>query len=525
MSLRRNLIVMSRATGSTKLPWFLAGVAAAAVAIGVGELIGGLVGGTSIVAAIGGLVIALQPPWGKDLMAQLFGTNDKAVLEIMVTFGGLVVGGVLGLAARRDERIAIGGFAAFGGTAFVLLLQDPLNTVPTSVIVALVATAAGLITMSWLAGAIQRLAVASGAATNMGRRGFVALAALLLVGGSGLTVVGRLLGGQAGSTSSQPPGPLPKPRETVAPIASAADFSTDPAVAGLSPIVVPNDDFYRIDTRLNTPRVDSATWSLRVHGMVDREIRLTYDELLARPLVERYVTIACVSNEVGGPLVGNARWTGTSLVDLLDEAGIQAGATQVVGRSFEGWTCGFPTEHLLGAGREAMVVVGMNGEPLPAQHGFPARLIVPGLFGYVSATKWLSQIELTTLEAFDAYWIPLGWAKEGPILTQSRIDRPLNGAIVEIGNYEVAGVAWAPTRGVSRVEVRIDDGEWQQAQLSQPLSSYAWVQWRATVDAVAGEHTLTVRATDGTGEAQPETRTAPAPDGARGWHRVRFFVR
>jgi len=516
---------MNGAIRENWLPWFMAGIAAAAVAIGLGELIGGLLGGTSIVAAIGALVIALQPPGGKDLMAQLFGTNDKAVLEGMVALGGLVVGGVLGLAAKRDERIAIGGFAAFGVVAFVLLLQDPLNTLPASVIVALVATAAGLITLSWLAGAIQRGAASTSATTDRGRRGFVALTALLLVGGSGLTVLGRLLGGQVGSTSSLPPGPLPTPGQTVLPVPAAADFSTDPAVAGLSPIVVPNDDFYRIDTRLNTPRVDSATWSLRVHGMVDREIRLTYDQLLARPLVERYVTIACVSNEVGGKLVGNAKWTGTSLVDLLNEAGIQAGATQVVGRSFDGWTCGFPTEHLSGAGRDAMVVVAMNGEPLPAQHGFPARLIVPGLFGYVSATKWLSEIELTTLEAFDAYWIPLGWAKEGPILTQSRIDRPFNGAIVEIGNYEVAGVAWAPTRGVSRVEIRIDEGEWQHAQLSQPLSSYAWVQWRATVDATPGTHHLTVRATDGTGETQQEARTSPPPSGARGWHQILFTAR
>lgn len=510
--------------GSANLPWFLAGVAAAAVAIGVGELIGGLLGGTSIVAAIGGLVIALQPPWGKDLMAQLFGTNDKAVLEIAVTLGGMVVGGVLGLGARRDERIAIGGFAAFGVIAFLLLLQDPLGSLPASVIVALVATAAGLITMSWLAGAIQRLATSTGT-TNQSRRGFVALAALLLVGGSGLAVVGRLLGGQVGGPTSQPTGPLPFPRETVPPVPAAADFSTDPAVAGVSPIVVSNDDFYRIDTRLNTPRVDSATWSMRVHGMVDREIRLTYDQLLARPLVERYVTIACVSNEVGGNLVGNAKWTGTSLIDLLNEAGIKAGATQVVGRSIDGWTAGFPTEHLSGAGREAMVVVAMNGERLPAQHGFPARLIVPGLFGYVSATKWLTEIELTTLEAFDAYWIPLGWAKQGPILTQSRVDRPMNGAIVPIGNYEIAGVAWAPTRGISRVEIQIDDGEWQEAQLSEPLSNYAWVQWRAPINAIAGEHTAKVRATDGNGDRQIPERTPPAPSGARGYHQIRFFVR
>jgi DMSO/TMAO reductase YedYZ molybdopterin-dependent catalytic subunit len=505
-----------------RLSWFLAGVAAAAIAVGVGELIGGVLGGTSIVAAIGALVISLQPPGGKDLMTQLFGTNDKAALEIMVTIGGLVVGGLLGLASKKDVRLGVAGFAAFGVVAFVLLLNDPLNTLSSAAIVAAIAVAAGVMTLSWLTGAIQRYAAMTGAKTDASRRGFVALAALLVVGGSGLAVVGRVLGGQVGGSTSVPVGPIPTPGQTVAPVAAAEDFSTDAAVEGLSPIVVPNADFYRIDTRLSTPRIDSATWSLRVHGMVDKEITLTYDQLKARPLSERYVTIACVSNEVGGHLVGNAKWTGTSLVDLLNEAGIQSGATQVVGRSYDGWTCGFPTDHLAGAGKDAMVAVAMNGDPLPAQHGFPARLIVPGLFGYVSATKWLTEIELTTLDAFDAYWVPLGWSKLGPILTQSRIDRPAYGAFVKAGQYSVAGVAWAPTRGISKVEVQLDNGAWQQAQLSQPLSNYAWVQWRATFDVGAGPHTVSVRATDGTGATQPQEPTPPPPDGARGWHSVQF---
>lgn len=505
-----------------RLSWFLAGVAGAAVAIGVGELIGALLGGTSIVAAIGALIISLQPPGGKDLMTQLFGTNDKAALEIMISIGGLFVGGLLGLAAKRDARLAIAGFGVFGIGAFALLLQDPLNGLPASVIVSLVATAAGLMTLSWLDGAIRRYASMTGSKADVGRRGFVALAALLIVGGSGLTVLGRVLGGQVGGSPSQPVGPIPTPGQTVAPVAGAEDFSTDPAVAGLSPIVVPNADFYRIDTRLSTPRLDSATWSLRIHGMVDKEITLTYDQLKARPLSERYVTIACVSNEVGGHLVGNAKWTGASLVDLLNEAGIQSGATQVVGRSYDGWTSGFPTDHLSDVGKDAMVVVAMNGDPLPAQHGFPARLIVPGLFGYVSATKWLTEIELTTLDAFDAYWVPLGWSKLGPILTQARVDRPAYGAFVKAGQYSVAGVAWAPTRGVSKVEVQLDNGAFQEAQLSQPLSNYAWVQWRADFNVTAGPHTVTVRATDGSGATQPQAPTPPPPDGARGWHQVQF---
>ena len=238
------------------------------------------------------------------------------------------------------------------------------------------------------------------------------------------------------------------------------------------------------------------------------------------PLVEQYVTIACVSNEVGGDLVGNALWRGARLRDVLDRAGVQAGATQVVGRSFDGWTAGFPTAWLDVDDREALVAVAMNGDPLPPEHGYPARLIVPGLFGYVSATKWLTNIELTTLEAFDGYWVPLGWAKEAPILTQSRIDVPGSGASLSAGQQPVAGVAWAPDRGVSKVEVQVDDGAWAAAELSTPISDATWVQWLYRWDAPPGDHTLRVRATDGTGEVQTSTVTEPAPDGARGYHTI-----
>jgi DMSO/TMAO reductase YedYZ molybdopterin-dependent catalytic subunit len=251
---------------------------------------------------------------------------------------------------------------------------------------------------------------------------------------------------------------------------------------------------------------------------------ITYDQLLARPIVERYVTIACVSNEVGGGLVGNALWRGVLLRDLLDEAGVQGGATQVVGRAFDGWTCGFPTEWVMTDDRDAMIAVAMNDEPLPAEHGFPARLIVPGLFGYVSATKWLTDIELTTWEAFDAYWVPLGWAKEGPILTQSRIDLPRARSGIAAGEVAVAGVAWAPDRGISRVEVQVDDGAWQEAELAVAISAATWVQWRLAWDATPGEHALRVRATDGDGELQEEQPTRPAPDGARGYHTVTLSV-
>jgi DMSO/TMAO reductase YedYZ molybdopterin-dependent catalytic subunit len=306
----------------------------------------------------------------------------------------------------------------------------------------------------------------------------------------------------------------------VPPLPPEADLSG--AQPGLTPIVVPNGEFYRIDTALITPSVDIATWQLRVHGMVDREVTLTWSDLVAMPMIEQYVTIACVSNEVGGGLVGNAKWTGVRLRDVLELAGVRPEATQLVGRAVDGWTAGMPTAWVMDEAREPLIAVLMNDVPLPREHGYPARLIVPGLYGYVSATKWLSELELTTLEAFDAYWVPLGWAKEAPILTQSRIDTPRGTAAP--GRVAIAGVAWAPDRGISRVEVQVDGGRWEEAQRSAPISDATWVQWVHRTDLTPGRHELRVRATDGYGELQEEIRSRPAPDGARGWHTVTVDV-
>jgi DMSO/TMAO reductase YedYZ molybdopterin-dependent catalytic subunit len=509
--------------------WALAGAAAAALAVGVGELFAAVLGGSSIVGAVGALVISLQPPGGKDLMVALFDGYDKAALEIMTGIGGLLVGGFLGLLARRDLRIANVGFLVFGVVAFVLIVQDPLPTPFSAAVGVVPAVLVGMFALTWFAdllmpggtraGLVTATAAASGGTAGaMPRRNFVALGVLALAAGGVMSVVSRFIGG---SSSAEPLGPapsIPPPQGTAPPLPAGADFSID----GLTPIVVPNADFYRIDTRLDTPRVAADTWSLRIHGMVDEELTLDYQELVAMPLISRYVTIACVSNEVGGHLVGNAKWTGTPLVPLLNKAGIQSGATQVVGRAFDGFTVGLPTEHLSGAGADAMVVVQMNDQPLPPQHGFPARLIVPGLYGYVSATKWLTEIELTTLEAFDAYWVPLGWSKLGPILTESRIDVPRFGANVAAGPVQVAGVAWAPTRGISKVEVQLDNSGWQPAELSVPISNKTWIQWRITVAASAGQHQLQVRATDGTGAVQTDVRSGPAPSGATGYHTITF---
>jgi DMSO/TMAO reductase YedYZ molybdopterin-dependent catalytic subunit len=294
-------------------------------------------------------------------------------------------------------------------------------------------------------------------------------------------------------------------------------------VDGLTPYISPNDRFYRIDTALLVPQVDPATWRLSVTGLVDRPLQISYDELLAESTYEDVVTLSCVSNEVGGSLVGNARWQGVPLRTILDRAGVQAGATQIVGVSVDDFTAGFPTEAAYD-GRAALLAVGMNGEPLPVRHGFPARLVVAGLYGYVSATKWLKEIRLTRWEDFDGYWIPRGWSKEGPVKTQSRIDVPRAGADLRAGRVAVAGVAWAPTRGISKVELQVDEGEWLPARLGDVLSDNTWVQWLAEWDATPGDHRLRVRATDGTGSTQTDEVAPPEPDGATGWHTRRVTV-
>ena len=307
----------------------------------------------------------------------------------------------------------------------------------------------------------------------------------------------------------------PTPSVTAEP-AREANFDH---IAGIAPLITPNEDFYLIDTALSYPQIDPADWSLRIHGMVDREVEIGFEALLDLGLVREQVTLSCVSNRVGGRLVGNAEWVGVPLATVLDQAGVQPGATQIVGRSVDRWTAGFPTEVALD-GRVAMVAVQMNGEPLPISHGFPARLVVAGLYGYVSATKWLSDIELTTWEAFNGYWIPRGWAKEGPIKTQSRIDVPRKDSVIDPGPTAIAGVAWAPSRAIERVEVQVDDEPWVEADLSRETTINSWRQWMVTWNATPGEHRVRVRATDGTNTTQTSDISPPAPDGATGWHTI-----
>ena len=497
----------------------ITGVAGAGIALGAGELTAAVLSGPgpSPVSAVGTEFIDRYAASLKDVAVEVFGTNDKPALIVGIVVFSLALGAVIGLAARRWWPIAPIGFVAFGCLGGWALSTDPLGTTSTAVLSAMVAIAAGIASFAWL----WRLAATEPepAGPALQRRQFLAVSGGVVLIAATSGVLSRRLRDPGSVDSARRSTTLPRP------VNSTPPPSTQPfSVAGLSPFVTPNDDFFRIDTALTTPRVDAAGWRLSVDGLVERPFELSYDDLLGLDSIAETITLQCVSNEVGGSLVGNAVWQGVPLSALLERAGVRRGATQIVGRSVDGWTAGFPTE-LARDGRVAMVAYAMNGEPLPVEHGYPARLMVAGLYGYVSATKWLERIELTTWEDFDGYWVPRGWSKEGPIKTASRIDVPRSSTVLTPGPQTIAGVAWAPGRGIELVEVQIDDGPWQTAELGRVPSDNTWVQWRLVWDATAGDHVVRVRATDGDGATQTEEIARPAPNGATGWHTRRVRVR
>jgi len=487
------------------------------LALGLTELAAGLSPAIpSALASVGAAVVAFAPEPVTSTAIRIFGTADKGALAVGTVVLVLLAGAATGVAAVRRRGVAPIVFGIFALVGIAAQLGAGAGAPLAAAMTTMLAAAAGVAVLWGLLEADRAAEARQGdAVKEAGRRRFLAVSATVAAGALVAVLVGRrsiIRRSEAAVVDAA----LPEPVVRAAEVGEDSDFG----VPGLTPIVVGEPDFYRVDTTLAVPIVDPASWSLRVTGMVDREVELGYDDLLAMPQVERYVTISCVSNGVGGPLVGNARWQGVPLAEVLDMAGVRSGASQVVGRSVDGWTAGFPTEAVYD-GRRPLIVVGMNGHPLPRRHGFPARLIVPGLYGYVSATKWLTEIELTTWDAFDGYWVPRGWAKKAPIKTQSRIDRPLAGERVT-GPFVVAGVAWAPTRGIRKVEVQVDDGPWQEAEVTVPLSADAWVQWKVELVPAPGEHRLRVRATDGTGEMQTGEAHGPRPDGATGWHTIRF---
>lgn len=503
-----------------------AGVTAALVAVGVAELVAVFVGPRSApIVAVGGWIVDHVPESLKQFAISLFGTNDKIALLVGTVVLLLVFAAGIGVAARRHFAWGAVGIALFALIGVGAALTRPGATAAWALPSAL-GSAAALLTLFLLVRTAQRTDlpsedVAASAEQDAldraaARRSFLMATGWTAAGAVVAAFAGRALAGRRGIAEARGQVVLPQPVSDAPPL---------PSTVG-EDYVTSNADFYRIDTALVTPQVDPQSWRLRIHGMVDREITVTFAELLALPMVERYVTLACVSNEVGGDLIGNARWLGVPVKALLERAGPQPGADQVVQRSADGWTCGTPTS-VLTDGRDALLAVGMNGEPLPVEHGFPVRMVVPGLYGYVSACKWITELELSTFAAFDAYWVRRGWAEQAIIKTQSRIDTPRSDK--DAGRVTVAGVAWAQHRGISKVEVRItggaESGEWRVAELLDVVSVDTWRQWRLEWQAAPGEYTITVRATDATGETQTEAEAPVEPDGATGWHMRRIKIR
>ncbi len=507
----------------------LAGALAAGLALASGEFVGAF-GAPSPgpVVAVANRVIDLAPGWFVELGKSLFGLADKPALIIGTICISVALAMALGVVARRSVVPALLGFAGFAILGLLAIASDPQGSLLWAIISSAIAAASGMLTLSFLLNRARPRSTPAktppfGTPTNphVSRRSFLGWAGVAGLGAASAGAAAQAIRSRSSVDIARDAVQLePVDSSTafdqVLDAATASDVGSTP---GISPLVVPGDDFYLIDTALIKPQVNPDTWTLTIKGMVDQEVTYTYQELLDRASTVAPVTLSCVSNEVGGQLVGNAIWRGVPLSELLDEAGVQPGATQIASSSVDGWTCGFPTEAAYD-GRTALLAVAMNDEPLPVAHGFPARLVVSGLYGYVSATKWIETIELTTWEDFDGYWIPRGWSKVGPVKTQSRIDTPSNRSRVGQGTTAIAGVAWAPNTGIAKVEVQIDDGEWQQAQLGESLGADAWVQWLYAWDAEPGNHTLRVRATDESGYSQTPDLASPAPDGATGWHTI-----
>ncbi len=496
-----------------------AGLAIAAIGLGVAELVAG--GGRRLrspVLGVGDRVVDLVPAPVKELGIALFGTADKVALLVGV---GIVLAlyamGVGVIAFRTNRWLGQAGVGLFALVGFVASAAartgfDAVSGAPSLVGgVAAAAVLDRLVVSARDARPDEPLAV-----HPMARRRILAGSGATLAAAAILAVTGRRLEARFDASATRETVALPPVARPLPPVGPTAQAD------GADPFVTPIDAFYRIDTALAVPQVDVGSWELAVTGMVETGTRLSYQDLLDSDLVESDITLTCVSNTVGGDLVGTARWIGVRLDSLLERVGVSDGADQIVGRSVDGYTCGFPVAAL--DGRDALVAIGMNGEPLPLVHGFPARLIVPGIYGYASATKWLTEIELTTFDAFDHYWVPRGYAARAPIKMQARIDTPRGLDRIPPGPTTIAGVAWAQTIGIDAVEVMIDDSPWRPAVLADEVSVSTWRQWSLPWEATPGRHTIVVRATDRSGAIQTPDRSEPLPDGASGHHTVVVLV-
>src|SRR6056297_1022069 len=497
----------------------LLGLVATGAGLATAELIVGLFERTSSpVVPVGQVFIDWVPRPLKEWAIDTFGTNDKVVLVVgaLVVLLGIGMGvGVLAMRGARSAAIALTCVTGVIGAWAVLTRPEPtlVKLLPT---IAGTAVSIGVLLYLTPRASPERngtepptpIAQPMGIDRRRFVGGAVGIGSLAVVAGG----VGRVLQRRFEVNSERDVLTLPSVDAPADVLPADAQLPLD----GLDPFVTPNADFYRIDTALVVPQVSKDSWRLKIGGMVDNPMELTFDDLLARPQVERYITLSCVSNPIGGDLIGNALWQGVLLRDVLEEAGVQPAATQIVSRSIDDWTAGTPTEVVMD-GRDAMLAIAMNGEPLPARHGYPVRMVVPGLYGYVSATKWVNEIELTRWEDYDAYWVPRGWSKNGPIKTMSRIDTDRRGATPT--DVIVGGVAWAIHRGISKVEVRADGGDWIDADLGGVPSNDTWAQWTATLELASGRHMIESRAVDGDGVPQTGEPAPVAPNGAQGYPR------
>ena len=497
-----------------------AGLLSAAAGVGVSALVAaGLDGAPTPITAVGSRVIDATPGSLKDWAIRTLGTNDKPFLLAGIYSTLALIACLTGIVAWRSRTTALALTGLLGVVGILAAAKDPTQLVgPVARVTP--GVAALLVSVGMLAWFTHRWSATSAvpappasAPDGFDRRAFLAAAVVSgAVATTGFEVSRRL--GKAGA-ESRAGIRLPRPQTPARPLAARTSLG----VAGVTPFITRAADFYRVDTALSVPQIDAGSWRLRIHGMVEDEIELTFEDLLGMPLIERRVTLTCVSNEVGGPYISTATWLGVRFSDLLDSLGVSADADAVKSTSADGFTVGTPLSALTD-GRDAMVAVGMNGSPLPLERGFPARMIVPGLYGYVSATKWLVDLEVTTFADFSAYWTDRGWDAQAPIKTASRIDVPGSFAQLEAGTVPIGGIAWAQHTGIAKVEVNIDGGPWHEATLGAEDTVDTWRQWVYPWHATPGSHTIQARATDRSGYTQTSERAAPRPNGATGWQSV-----
>lgn len=506
------------------------GIVSATATLGTAEVVSLFLGGIgNPILAVGSLLIDLAPPALKTIMIDLFDTADKFVLFILMGAVVVVFAVVAGIVESRRPPF---GVVALGVVATVAILAavTRADATPMAALPTIVGAVVGIVVLrvlidrlgAWRLARPRPASAAFGTGTQFERRSFLTVAITIGVVSAAVGAGARFISAAARVVGEVREGiRLPSSATPGPEITPAASLD----VPGISPFITPNDDFYRIDTALQVPSVDPATWTLRITGMVENDIEIGFDELLALPLQESIVTLACVSNEVGGSLIGNALWLGYPIRELLARAVPMSGADMLLSTSVDGFTASTPLDVLQDPGTDALLAVGMNGEPLPLDHGFPVRMVVPGLYGYVSATKWVTTLEVTRFADKMGYWTSRGWTARGPIKISSRIDTPRDGFGADAGRVMLAGVAWAQHTGISRVEVRIDDGPWQEAALAAAVTADSWLQWSYAWDAQPGFHEVTVRATDSDGLVQTPDEAPPAPDGSTGLHRIGIDIR